>query len=347
VSHARLEPVTSLRCQLASRGAANLKPDPLILRRRTLTSAMIMVRARRSGFTLVELLVVIAIIGVLVALLLPAVQAAREAARRTQCSNQLKQLVLSLHNYHDTHRTFPPSGIPSNSLGWHVLILPFIEQSALHEQVNFNQGQYSAGTDKRGPGKNEIALNRIEGFLCPSSGSFETKSAGEAIAGTNPYTTHYYGITGPVGTNPATNQAYSCINETNTGWGHFCNDGTMPIATGINLSAILDGTSNTLLLGELSRNEVSVLRSWVRGPYPYTTSFDPAGNYATCSAKSIQYPINSGLGRFNEYAFGSHHPGGAQFALADGSVRFLSENISLDAYRGLASRNGGELASLE
>ncbi|MBI2477956.1 MAG: DUF1559 domain-containing protein, partial [Planctomycetia bacterium] len=84
-------------------------------------------RRMRRGFTLVELLVVIAIIGILVALLLPAVQAAREAARRMQCSNNLKQLTLAMHNYHDTYKSFPPAGITHNQLSWHVFILPFIE----------------------------------------------------------------------------------------------------------------------------------------------------------------------------------------------------------------------------
>src|SRR5439155_5143354 len=99
---------------------------------------------RRSGFTLVELLVVIAIIGVLVALLLPAVQAAREAARRSQCSNNLKQLSLALHNYEGTHNTLPPAGIDSNQMSWTVLLLPFFEQQALYDQFNFNKGSWQA-----------------------------------------------------------------------------------------------------------------------------------------------------------------------------------------------------------
>src|SRR4051812_46549754 len=94
----------------------------------------------KAGFTLVELLVVIAIIGVLVALLLPAVQAAREAARRTQCSNNLKQLSLALLNYETVHTTFPPAGIDTNQMSWTVLLLPYFEQQALYDQFNFNKG---------------------------------------------------------------------------------------------------------------------------------------------------------------------------------------------------------------
>jgi len=106
-------------------------------------------RARRSGFTLVELLVVIAIIGILVALLLPAIQAAREAARRTQCTNNLKQVALGLHNYHDTYQVFPPGFVDSNpayntaidvqnnlnGLAWSALILPFVEMAPLHDDM--------------------------------------------------------------------------------------------------------------------------------------------------------------------------------------------------------------------
>jgi type II secretory pathway pseudopilin PulG len=88
--------------------------------------------------------VVIAIIGVLVALLLPAVQAAREAARRMSCSNNLKQLSLALHNYEDTHKTFPPSGIDSNQMSWVVLLLPFFEQKSLYDQFNFNKGSWNS-----------------------------------------------------------------------------------------------------------------------------------------------------------------------------------------------------------
>ena len=101
-----------------------------------------MIRQNRRGFTLVELLVVIAIIGILIALLLPAVQAAREAARRTECTNNMKQIGLALHNYHGPHRTFPPGGMVSNGLSYIVMLLPYMEQKALYDRFDFTAGQY-------------------------------------------------------------------------------------------------------------------------------------------------------------------------------------------------------------
>ncbi|NLE38309.1 MAG: DUF1559 domain-containing protein, partial [Pirellulaceae bacterium] len=106
---------------------------------------------KAGGFTLVELLVVIAIIGILVALLLPAVQAAREAARRMRCANNLRQLAVGLQNYHDSHLQFPPGGMSINNLSWRCFILPFIEQGAIHEQMvnfgTFNQGECRGSTN--------------------------------------------------------------------------------------------------------------------------------------------------------------------------------------------------------
>ena len=122
----------------------------------------------RSGFTLVELLVVIAIIGILIALLLPAVQAAREAARRSQCQNNLKQLGLGLHNYHDVKGHFPIGADSVSQLSWRVYLLPYIEQDALFEKFDLGPGNWNGGANKEGPNKLVHATNRIASFNCPS-----------------------------------------------------------------------------------------------------------------------------------------------------------------------------------
>ncbi|MEW4561975.1 DUF1559 domain-containing protein [Bremerella sp. JC770] len=296
-------------------------------------------RKKYSGFTLVELLVVIAIIGVLIALLLPAVQQAREAARRMQCSNNLKQLGLALHNYHDTFGKLPSGGHQETQLSWHVSVLPFIEQPALYELFAFTTGGYEQAN------KVEHSVNRVDGFLCPS-GPIEMATD---TAHTDKYTTHYYGVMGPKGTNPVNSNAYDG-NYSSTGGtcpvsshGGLSNQGTLRTNENRAFRDVTDGTSNTLLVGEKSwvnfsgGTDFARYRPWTKG-----STGASSGCWAT-AVKNLAYPINSQhVTQYNDISFGSEHPGGAMFLNVDGSVAFLPETIDFGVLLSNASRDGGE-----
>jgi prepilin-type N-terminal cleavage/methylation domain-containing protein len=305
----------------------------------------------RRGFTLIELLVVIAIIAVLIGLLLPAVQKVREAANRLKCQNNLKQIGLALHQYHSAFGQFPPAGdgqpatgsnARSNELSWHVYVLPYLEQKNLFDQFNFAAGAYD-GANGRGPGKNEFAVQyRIAAFLCPSSiaermltGPHDNVNSPELINGVPPYTTHYYGVMGPKGTNPVTGALYGEIRE--GGHGGFATQGVFQRQDKVSFSDVTDGTSNTLAVGEMSWVDPrggTRYRSWVRG-------CDTAPVCAGC--KNVVNSLNTtSIATFSDMAFGSQHPDGTNFLKADGAVRFVSENIALGVYKSSASRNGGE-----
>jgi prepilin-type N-terminal cleavage/methylation domain-containing protein len=311
-------------------------------------------RNKRRGFTLVELLVVIAIIGILIALLLPAVQAAREAARRSQCSNNLKQLGLAMHNYHDVHKAFPPAAWSSrNQLSWVTMILPFIEQQPLHDQIDFVAAAYNNAN--RGAGANQIGA-----LLCPSSKTIRNTNAGDNFTVTGSptvitYTTHYYGILGPEGTNPVSAAAYRMIPApptcpTMNDHGGYADQGILGPDRCRSFRDVIDGTSNTLLLGEISWEMAASYRNFVRGIGVNGTNInDPVNpenrNAACCSAKNVQYQINLvryTSGNFNDVSFGSQHPGGCHFAVADGSVTFISETVDMALYLAAASRDGKE-----
>ncbi|MEX0792759.1 MAG: DUF1559 domain-containing protein [Pirellulaceae bacterium] len=300
----------------------------------------------RRAFTLVELLVVIAIIGVLVALLLPAVQQAREAARRMQCTNQLKQVTLALHNYADTYRKLPSSGYNNLEHSIWVRLAPFMEQQAFYDRYNFNQTNSRSGVN--------LTLVRdvpMSGLRCPS-GTIQFCMINDASRNSS-YTTHYYGIQGPIGLNAATGAQYRRY-ENIAPAGTTSSQGLFTMATTTNRDAIdfagvTDGLSNTLAFGEISWNDYTGYREYTLGVY-----WASGTECAIMATKDVSWPINVGLQSTNAIyrgynrigAFGSHHPGGANFAVADGSVRFLPDTINLDTYYAMASRNGGEVVSL-
>lgn len=310
---------------------------------------------RRRGFTLVELLVVIAIVGVLVAILLPAVQAARESGRRMQCSNNLKQLALAALNYENAMKTLPPGGISSNEYSYVIFILPQLEEDAIYKSVNFKLT--TAYNDQN---KMKMSLNKIPALLCPSCTHDKsnlhlwqtnpTTKWGDHVPanqnGQTAYTLHYVGIMGPMGTNPLTGQQYSYDNiPEEQQYGYYATSGTMHRDSGVASASIRDGLTHTYLFGETSWNGYDKFRSWHRGPSRVSSN---GKKVASGGCKNVAQPINSGdkYGEFNDGAFGSEHPGGAHFVMCDGSVHFLAQDIEPAVYFGMASRAGGENASI-
>jgi type II secretory pathway pseudopilin PulG len=294
---------------------------------------------------LIELLVVIAIIAILIALLVPAVQKVREAAARTQCLNSLKQIALALHGYHDQHKTLPAGvekGTPGNYLSFHVYILPYMEQTELFDQLNLNKPYDWTG----GPnGTNlSVGLFKVPSYQCPVSNALYTEyGAGEWSNGQITWTNHYYGVAGPLGNNPQSGQPYNFLA---TNQGDESTQGVLGMGTHIRLTDITDGTSNTLMIGEMSWDKANYYRVWTRG------TFDDGQDRDMTCCRNVANTMNStpynGSNNANNTSFGSEHsPGGAHFALCDGSVRFLHIDISMSVYLSAASRDGGETYELE
>ena len=330
----------------------------------------------RPAFTLVELLVVIAIIGVLVALLLPAVQAAREAANRMSCGNNLKNLGLACHNYHDVHKRLPlnyatggavfnyPSPADVRMTSWMTQALPFMEQQPLYDMIDFaytdsndprNGGNYNAPNN---PSNAYSARTVVASYLCPSSGT-EERMAGR----------HNHG--GGGGTAELAMNNYRGVCGSNWVWGNFQTVGTpwgssawTTSGDGLNagngfffrghgracstrFAQATDGLSNTFMVGEgLPQHDEH--SGWIFFNYVTGTCAVPLNAKAQCQntgnveADSIacdwDWP--------NNYSFQSRHPGGAQFCLGDGHVVFVSETVSLDVYRSIGTMDRGETAQL-
>ncbi len=314
---------------------------------------------RRDGFTLVELLVVIAIIGILVGLLLPAVQSAREAARRMQCSNNLKQQGLALHNYESTYKKFPMGNVvrvnvvPPRGDGWtwHSRILPYLEQTALYNRVSIVMGSES-GTQNSPEQVLAGKTTRLSFFQCPShpDGVMSSSKNGYQVS-------NYNAVCGTTTFN--NDQADEASDLAYRGNGMFY------LNSNIGFGEVSDGTSNTFLIAEVqdeiggtntSRTPNSSRKPGGDRKYNFSSGGD--GNPPTDVSEYLigmetDDPINANTrdanGHFTgdgEYA-GSYHVGGAQFVLTDGSVRFVSQNINMTIYRALATRAGGEVVNGE
>ncbi|HBJ36249.1 MAG TPA: prepilin-type cleavage/methylation domain-containing protein [Planctomycetaceae bacterium] len=316
----------------------------------------------RKAFTLVELLVVIAIIGVMVGLLLPAVQAAREAARRMQCSNNLKQVSLALHNYHSAYNKLPYSSSPqSGAVGtrqrgasWLVRIFPYIEQNAAYDQLIF-AGDFTM-QDGPIPAQNFAVLNNllVPGLECPSSPLPKTQSHATNANGTvTLQMINYVGIAGSFwrggSTNVVSTDPQAAI------YGTAVHNGMLvpqaPNSRAASFASSTDGTSNTMVASEQSGfffdaagNKIDRRSNgWRGGPW----GNGAGANDWTQNVTTIRYPIGTfgGTGNSNPYdvnvALNSSHPGGLNATLADGSVRFLSESIDFAIMTALADRADG------
>ena len=329
----------------------------------------------RAGFTLIELLVVIAIIAILIGLLLPAVQKVREAAARLQCSNNLKQLALAAHNYHDAFGTLPRNGDPTRLLdshnrppegqgtgccgnatprwSWIAKALPFFEQDNLAKQANVPQGNMNTAA--------AVAAYRtdLKVLTCPSDITPNRVPTNRANLGTAAVTsykgvsgdnwgTDFFGQTNDTNFSTPYRNPLSGTNlaqlqnglERGNGifWRADIRNGNM------RLTDILDGTSNTLMIGE----DMGVFIRWNEWAAPNGAAgtcaipmnvgnkiCDPDCGFS--DAQAARWPTR--------YSFRSAHIGGCMFANADGSVRMVRENIPLNTYRALATRAGNEVVN--
>jgi len=302
------------------------------------------------GFTLVELLVVIAIIGILIALLLPAVQSAREAARRTQCANNLKNMGLAVHNYEFTHGTLPTSqgydaphdGTPApvdqqTGRGWILNTLPFLEQQALYDRFDIATGALTAGQGIARPECRDYLKTQLNVLQCPSDSSVQQLSTTQyQLTGIPVALTSYKGVIGDTrmggGSSIHQGNGADCHTTTNCPGIFWRHTQWKPIY----MANIKDGASNTFLIGE----DVPEHNN-------HSAAFYANGDYASCHAP-LNYLPNPPTpdAWWNVMSFRSRHPGGGHFCLADGSVRFISEGIDYDLYRGLSTKAGGEAVSV-
>jgi len=331
-------------------------------------------RARR-GFTLIELLVVIAIIAILIGLLLPAVQKVREAAARMSCSNNLKQIGLGLHNHHDVLGTFPPGGMQTGDNGtpcytnWAIEILPYIEQANIYR--NYNQKLLNTDAVNYAA----VAMQRIKTYECPSDmlvGIAEAPASGPDTSRTWMQGS-YRGVSGVIVTDiswgcwdtfePAKWPAAKLFSGATKGVLH----GTAAAYNGVptqtagtapgvavmggpeKLTSIIDGTSNTLMVGECTFLDVTRRATF----WAYT--------YASYNQSSVSDSSATLTNRYNQCAalnpdgygdqmckrsFGSNHTNGMNFVMGDGSVRFIQNSVSVPMLRAAATMMGGEIVNL-
>ena len=327
-----------------------------------------MVLRRRRAFTLIELLVVIAIIAVLIALLLPAVQQAREAARRTQCRNHLKQLGLACHNYHDAYNVFP-LGNGYSLWGWKVYILPYIDQAAQYNQINFSNDRDNSGTWCRGQGppcytsqhqaaalttagKQQWASTKFATFGCPSDPLGNTPyGQGAGVGNAENINANYQGVCGDLNSpvrannNYGPNSRHRIVVPVGTSGTDVIGaydigaeyNGVFGMALKVNIGAVTDGSSNTFMIGERA---IDASHSW-----GWTLTGNEGDSMLGTGAPMWNKPLTQAALYNWQYSpvFSSWHAGGSHFLMADGSVKFVSNSIDFAMYKALGTRAGGEI----
>ena len=282
-----------------------------------------MARIRRSGFTLVELLVVIAIIGILIALLLPAVQAAREAARRTKCCNNLAQMGVALQNYDGLYNVLPPGVVNPTGpirnepvgyhMGWLIRVLPFIEQDTTFKHVDFSAGAYD---QQNAP----VSKVKIGMFDCPTD---PQDGVGHWMSN---YAGCHHDLEAPIDGDQ---------------------NGVMFLNSAVGSQAITDGTSHTIFVGEKKNDRFGL--SWLSGTRATLRNTGTVINGTPVASEEFEaweesLPSEAGIKpKLLVGGFGSHHPGGANFLLGDGSVTFLPETTAPKIYQQMGHRADGEL----
>jgi len=297
----------------------------------------------RRAFTLIELLVVIAIIATLMAMLVPAVQKVRDAAARSQCQNNLKQLALAIHGYHDAKKALPPGasgpqtpGLPAafgGDLSYVAFILPYFEQKTIYDQMS-RMADFNAAPNNAAA----VAGANLPILLCPAS----SKTDATDISGAK--TLHYFGVMGTYGPhqNPAKPAGTNYVIAANPspGQGPISNNGLLGVNTKTKLVEVSDGSSNTLMLGELSWKDAGQCYFiWSRG-------YGGTADNLAYSVKNVVNTINTtpydGSSNMHDVSFGSAHTGIANFAFGDGSVRSITQEVSAVVYKSLATMDSGE-----